>query len=154
MHVRRVNVSLTVLLAAGLLFSGCVIRSLTIRSEPTGAPVYLDEREVGRTPVTVEFDHYGTREVRVGPVADEKERITYGEQVEMVKTPVPWYEYFPLDFFSELIIPWTIRDQHVVDVKLPRKDTSEAATEQEVNKLIDKASKFRQDAQKGEVDTE
>jgi len=45
--------------------SGCVERTITITSEPDGALVYLNDREIGRTPVDVEFIHYGTYDVRL-----------------------------------------------------------------------------------------
>ncbi|HIA28532.1 MAG TPA: PEGA domain-containing protein, partial [Planctomycetes bacterium] len=58
---------LPLLLAATSLLSvtGCVERMMQIRSEPTGAQVFLDGRHIGATPVTVAFDFYGTREVMV-----------------------------------------------------------------------------------------
>jgi len=40
--------------------TGCVRRTIRITSEPAGALVWLNHREVGRTPVDVEFTHYGT----------------------------------------------------------------------------------------------
>ena len=32
--------------------------------------------------------------------------------------PVPWYEIFPLDFVTENIIPWEVRDERVVDLAM------------------------------------
>jgi hypothetical protein len=52
----------TVTLCAAL---GCVERTVTMTSEPSGALVHLNDREVGRTPVTVPFTHYGTYDVRL-----------------------------------------------------------------------------------------
>lgn len=43
----------------------CVERTITVTSEPAGALLHLNEREVGRTPVTVPFTHYGTYDVRL-----------------------------------------------------------------------------------------
>lgn len=48
-----------------MVVSGCVERTITITSEPAGALVYLNDREIGRTPVDVEFVHYGTYDVRL-----------------------------------------------------------------------------------------
>ncbi|MDP7029638.1 MAG: PEGA domain-containing protein [Phycisphaerales bacterium] len=49
-----------ILVAASLASTGCVRRTIRITSEPPGALVWLNHREVGRTPVEVEFTHYGT----------------------------------------------------------------------------------------------
>lgn len=51
------------LIALGTL--GCVQRTITITSNPTGALVHLNDEEVGRTPLTVPFTFYGTYDVRV-----------------------------------------------------------------------------------------
>ncbi len=43
----------------------CVERTISITSEPAGALVYLNDQEVGRTPLTVPFMFYGTYDVRL-----------------------------------------------------------------------------------------
>ncbi|UCD74491.1 MAG: PEGA domain-containing protein [Phycisphaerales bacterium] len=45
--------------------TGCVQRTINITSEPPGALVWLNDREVGRTPLDVEFLYYGTYDVRL-----------------------------------------------------------------------------------------
>ncbi len=50
---------------AGLLLAGCVRRHVDISSVPPGALVRVNDREVGRTPCRVEFDHYGDYDVRL-----------------------------------------------------------------------------------------
>ena len=57
-------------LLAGLLVGllaggGCVRRVVEITSEPSGAIVWLNDREVGSTPCEVEILHYGTYDLRV-----------------------------------------------------------------------------------------
>lgn len=49
----------------GVLSVGCVERTITITSSPSGALVYLNDREVGRTPVTAAFTFYGVYDVRL-----------------------------------------------------------------------------------------
>ncbi len=83
--------------------SGCVQRRMVIRSNPPGAIVYVDDYEVGRTPVTVGFTYYGTRRIRLA--LDGYETLTVLQPV-----PAPWYEYPPLDFFSENVVPGELRD--------------------------------------------
>jgi len=57
----------TVALAAGLfvLCTGCVRRTVMVTSTPPGALVYLNDREVGRTPCEVDFTYYGRYDVRL-----------------------------------------------------------------------------------------
>ncbi|MEE2907629.1 MAG: PEGA domain-containing protein [Planctomycetota bacterium] len=58
--------ALIILLGSVLIFSsGCVRRKLSISSTPPGALVWVNHREVGRTPLTVDFTHYGTYDVRI-----------------------------------------------------------------------------------------
>ena len=40
----------------GLVAAGCVERTITVRSDPPGALVYLDDVERGETPCTFRFD--------------------------------------------------------------------------------------------------
>jgi hypothetical protein len=45
--------------------SGCVRRVIDITSEPPGARVWVNDREAGRTPCSIEFTHYGRYDVRL-----------------------------------------------------------------------------------------
>lgn len=54
------------LVAAALpALTGCVERRMFITSDPPGALVHLNDIEVGRTPLEVDFDFFGEYEVRV-----------------------------------------------------------------------------------------
>lgn len=101
------------LLAAAALASatGCVERILAVRSDPPGARVFVDGREVGTTPCDHEFSFYGTVEVTLRAPGRLSRR-------ELATLPAPWYQVFPLDFFTDLVIPWTIRDVHELSVEL------------------------------------
>jgi hypothetical protein len=111
--VGRLDRSLVWLLAAlGCAWqSGCVQRRLTVRSNPPGALVYIDDYEVGTTPVSTDFVYYGTREVRL--VKSGHETLTVLQPI-----PAPWYQWPGLDFISENLIPGEIRDERVVDYQL------------------------------------
>ncbi|HVZ94985.1 MAG TPA: PEGA domain-containing protein [Phycisphaerales bacterium] len=50
--------------ALGML-GGCVDRRIFISSEPSGATVFLNDVEVGQTPVEVEFTYFGVYDVRL-----------------------------------------------------------------------------------------
>jgi hypothetical protein len=82
---------------------------MTIRSNPPGALVYVDDYQLGTTPVSHDFVYYGTRKIRL--VKDGYETLTVRQPF-----PIPWYEIFPLDFVTENLIPWEVRDERVVDL--------------------------------------
>jgi hypothetical protein len=94
---------------AGL--TGCVERRLMIRSNPPGALVRVDGYEIGTTPVATSFIYYGTREIQL--VKDGYETLTVKQPI-----PAPWYEYTPIDFVSENLIPGEIRDERALDYQL------------------------------------
>jgi hypothetical protein len=91
--------------------TGCVQRRLTIRSNPPGALVYVDDYQVGTTPVSTDFVYYGTRKIRL--VKSGYETLTVLQPI-----PTPWYEYPGLDFVSENVIPGEVRDERVVEYQL------------------------------------
>jgi hypothetical protein len=99
---------LLLLAVAGL---GCVQRRLTIRSNPPGALVYIDNYEIGTTPVSTDYIYYGTRKIRI--IKDGFETLNVKQWI-----PPPWYEIFPLDFVAENIVPFEIRDQRTLDFQL------------------------------------
>jgi len=113
--VRRLGAVLLVVLAT----TGCVQRRMTVRSNPPGALVYVDDYQIGTTPVSTDFVYYGTRKIRL--VKDGYETLTVRQPV-----PSPWYEVFPLDFVTENLWPWEIRDERVVDLAMTPADSQPA----------------------------
>jgi len=100
------------------LMCGCVEREMTITSEPEGALVFVSDREIGRTPVTLPFTWYGDYDI-----------ILRRDGCETLKTHAeinaPWYEVPPLDLFSHMA-PWTYRDQRYLRYSLiQRKEPSD-----------------------------
>lgn len=111
---RSLHRSLTGVAALALVcaaMSGCVQRRMTIRSNPPGALVYVDNYEIGRTPVSTDFIYYGTRSIRLE--ADGYQTYTAQQQFWP-----PWYQIPPIDFVSETLWPGEIRDERVVDFTL------------------------------------
>lgn len=104
---------LLLLVIAGTTFSqsGCVRRRITIRSTPPGALVYIDNYEIGTTPVSTEFIYYGTRQFRL--IKDGYETLTTMQTIDP-----PFYQYVPLDFVAENLVPWEIKDQRIFDFTL------------------------------------
>jgi len=86
-------------------------RTLVVTSAPEGAQVRLDGRNIGETPVTLKFEHYGTR--RVTLYLDGY--LTYSRVLEMHP---PWYGRFPLDLFSEVLVPVGWQDEHKLHATL------------------------------------
>ena len=94
--IRRVRSIMILLLMLPLLCTGCVRRTISIVTEPPGALVWLNDREVGRTPIEVEFLYYGTYDVRI--VKDGYEPlITFG------RADAPLWDMVGIDLAAELL---------------------------------------------------
>jgi hypothetical protein len=105
----------------GCLTTGCVRRTLSISTEPAGAMVWLNDREVGRSPVDVDFDYYGTYDVRL-------EREGYEPQMTSGDAKSPWWDTVGLDLVAELM-PFAIHSRVEWHYTLePLEDDPEALT--------------------------
>ncbi len=126
----RIAILCTILL---VLAAGCVERRMTIRSEPPQAVVYLEGAETGLTPCTVEFVHYGTREISLQKQGYETKKVYQ-------KITPPWYQIFPLDMFFEMLWPFKMTDQRAFTYKLePVKPVDE-------KELLSRAEKMGREA--------
>lgn len=117
------------------LASGCngVRRRLTITSEPSGAIVYLNNKEIGKTPVSTNFLYSGTYNIRCYKEGYETTETAY-------RTGTPWYLWPGFDFFSENFVPGEIRDEQSCHVELPLK------REIPENELLEAATRLREEA--------
>jgi hypothetical protein len=89
------------------LLTGCVERKFLVVSDPSGATVFVNHVPLNTyTPADGSFLFSGNYDVTV--VKDNFETLT-------VRQPVParWFDYPPLDFVAENLIPWTIHDNRV-----------------------------------------
>lgn len=93
--MERVRAPALALLMVGVLSQGCVRRTITITSDPPGALVWLNDREIGRTPVDVDFEYYGTYDVQLRQPGYEP-LMTSGNAA------APWWETVGLDLVAEL----------------------------------------------------
>jgi hypothetical protein len=100
-----------IVLLAVLFTGGCVTRRITVRSNPPGALVYIDKYEIGRTPCSVEYIYYGTREIKL--IKDGFETLTVLQWI-----PPPFYEIPGIDFVSETVVPFEIRDERTFNYQL------------------------------------
>ena len=99
---------------AGLL-SGCVEQGFVVTTDPPGAVVLRNGHPLGQSPVDDHFVYYGVYHFTI--ILDGYETLQVDQDIT-----IPWYEYFPLDFFSEDVIPWKIRDVRHFHYKLqPRR---------------------------------
>jgi hypothetical protein len=76
-----------------LLLPACAARTLEITSDPPGATVYVNDQEIGRTPVKASFTHYGTYDVLLFKDGYEPLRTR-----ARARTPI--YEIPPLDLLA------------------------------------------------------
>ncbi len=99
------------LVGIGLLFGGgCVERTMTIKTDPPGALVYLNDQELGRTPLKRDFTWYGDYDVEI-----RKEGYQPLHTHKWVTAP--WYQWVPFDLAAE-IQPGTVKDHHELFFKL------------------------------------
>jgi len=129
MAKRNVAELMVVGLIVSLLLGGCVERRLTINTEPQGAIVVLNDEEIGISPVTVSFEWYGDYNVRISK-----------EGFETLKThrklKAPWYDYFPFDFFAQIVNPKRIVDSYEWTFTLaPQKQPSREELIRDAQKL-------------------
>lgn len=115
---------------AWFLLPGCIQRTISIDSEPRGAVVWLNDEEVGRTPVTVPFTFYGKYDVRL----EKEDYVTLQTERE---AKGPWWEAPGPDLVVEAL-PWTTR----VDLKWFY--TLSAREPADEGQLLDRAAELRQ----------
>jgi hypothetical protein len=139
-NARRTLLAATALACAAAL-SGCLERTISISSEPPGALVRLNDVEVGRTPLDVDFTFYGTYDVRLD--LDGYEPI-----VTSRKASAPIYEYPGLDLVAEAIpttietnIRWHFDLRPTIEAVLP----ADRATD----RLLERARAFQSQATGG-----
>jgi len=129
--MRRLGVMAALLLGV-VSQAGCVERLLAIHSDPPGAAVYLDGEKVGTTPCEVKYVWYGTRDLVL-----ELRGYTLIRQ-EVILSP-PWWQIIPLDFITDIIVPFTIRDKMAVAYQLD----PAPVTREEVDTVLQRADELR-----------
>ncbi len=112
--------------------AGCVERRFVITTEPSGAIVY-DEKglPMGAAPTDRAFIYYG--EYQFSLVRDGYETLVVREKVR-----APFYEWFLLDFVSENLLPFTLRDIRRFNYQLQPKQVVDPET------VLGKATMLRQ----------
>lgn len=78
------------------MLTGCVERRISITSEPTGALVWVNDVEVGRTPTEANFKHYGKYDVRL-------ELDGYDTLQTVGDASTPWWDFPGPDLIAEAV---------------------------------------------------
>ncbi|MEC9372320.1 MAG: PEGA domain-containing protein [Planctomycetota bacterium] len=92
-------------LASAAALTGCLERRIYITSDPPGALVHLNDLEVGRTPVEVDFTYYGVYDVRLA-------KDGYDPLLTSAKAKAPIYELPLIDLAAEIIPTRIVTDIH------------------------------------------
>ena len=130
-RARQTATALALLATVSLSLAGCVERTLTVRTDPPGARIYLDDVERGETPCTFEFNFYGHRELVLRKDGHETTK-------QIIEVKAPLHSIFPLDIFFDLIWPLTIEENHFYEVVL------QPLTRPDAEKLIFRAKELRE----------
>lgn len=127
--MRKYLGSFVIAACAGFL-TGCVEQRYIVTTDPPGAVVLRNGQPLGQSPVDDHFVYYGTYHFTI--LLDGYETLQVDQTI-----PPPWYEYFPLDFFSENVVPCKIPDVRRFHYKLePRRMVN-------TNDLLNEAQNLR-----------
>ncbi len=133
--------SFLTLIAVIFVSAGCVTRTITVKTDPSNALVYIDDKLVGESPVSIPFTYYGTRKIMIEK-RDDDEKLTHERTTSFEKIKAPVYEYFPLDFVSELVYPLELKDEHVLTYDLV--ELKPLTTKERQKKVLTNADELRQ----------
>ena len=118
--------------------AGCSRRTIRIESEPSGALVWLNHREIGRTPVEVEFTHYGTYDLML-------RKDGWEPMIGPMPTGLSLHGTPGIDLMLE-VLPIRTHDLIVWRIPLVPRDEDHEALLQRANALRDEAGAFPEGA--------
>ncbi len=110
---------------------GCVDRLLTIDSDPPGSVVYMNDQELGRTPLRKDFTVYGNYDVQVRK--DGYQTLKTNTQIQE-----PWWQLIPLDLVTE-VLPLRFRDERHLQYTLS--PTTQESVDAHV--MVDRATELK-----------
>jgi hypothetical protein len=103
MKISRISLFFLLIILSAM--AGCVERKLTINTNPSGAQVFLNDEEIGVSPVTTSFRWYGEYNITIRKQGCETLQTQR-------KLKAPWYDYFPFDFAAQVVYPGRIVDSY------------------------------------------
>jgi hypothetical protein len=122
-----VSVAPAVLLAP--LLGGCVERVMKIDSDPPGALVYLNDQEVGRTPVEKEFLWYGTYDLQL-------RKEGYRTLSATPRVWAPFWQIVPIDLLVELL-PFTLVDRATLSYQMRPMPEEPPSSEELIGRAVE-----------------
>jgi hypothetical protein len=135
--LQRTTTWLAIATCVSAVLAGCVERRylvLTDSDTPGGIPpatiVYENGQPIGASPADRPFVYYGTYHFTI--VRDGYQTLQVDQCIA-----APWYEFPGLDFISENLIPWTIRDVREFRYQLMPMTTPQT------NELLNRADALR-----------
>lgn len=111
--------------------TGCVDRKFVVESNVPNAQVYIDNKSVGAAPAYSTFDYYGYYTFMVVHPG-------YETVIQRRKIATPWYSYPGLDFISDVLLPFHIRDTRRIYIELHE------ATPTRTDDVLNRADALRQ----------
>jgi hypothetical protein len=81
---------------------------MTVLTDPPGAVVFLNDREMGRTPFTHEFLWYGNYDVLIRKDGCQTLKTT-------AEITAPWWQFVPLDAVTDFL---PLQDHETISFKL------------------------------------
>jgi len=87
---------------------GCIERTVSINTEPPAASVFLNDQEVGKSPVRVPFTWYGDYDIVIRKPGHKTIHTNH-------RIRTPWYQYPLIDIVAECMVPFTIHDDRVLE---------------------------------------
>ena len=127
MRAALATISVTSLFA-GLALGGCVERRVWIDTDPPGALVWLNEAQLGRSPVDVGISQDGVYSLRL-------EKDGFEPVITGIDVRGPLWDQPPVDFFAEVLPIDARADSRWTFVLRPRDDSED--------RLLERASEMR-----------
>lgn len=134
-RLRQGGLAVCLLAGAALAatLGACGTRVISVTSEPPGALVFINDTEVGRTPVDTTFKHFGTYDVRVNLEGFEPFAGPMEAQGSWRDAPVVDLVTFRAG--QDVTVPW-----HFVLKPLPERSDRPGAEQA----LLERARQFRE----------
>ncbi len=124
-------------IALAALCGACrTTRTLEVESDPPGALVRLDEEVIGRTPLVHSFVHGGQRRLSLYLPGFR----TWSRRVDL---EMPWYDRFPLDILTEVILPLGLHHRFPFQVHLTLDTREEESDLPAIDAYIARAAHLR-----------
>ncbi|WP_161491732.1 PEGA domain-containing protein [Sedimentisphaera salicampi] len=140
--ISRIAVKLFAASLTLMVMAGCVNRELKVITKPENADVYLNGEQIGSSPVSTNFNWYGTYDVKIA-----KKGFKTLQQTAEIKRPL--HDYFPFDIFAGIFNSGkTYTYRWHFDLEKAREPSREALVER-ANNLAERAEAEPEDSPDG-----